>query len=126
MEPQYSRAIRRPNRPRPHLREHSDGLYGGYGYTTEKIDMSTHGTTHVDSISHIDPSPEAQSIDRIPLDWFWTEAICLDLSLSAENLLHHRDYRSAPAKMAWTSEKGTRTDCFRPLSTELGEAWLAY
>ena len=52
----------------------------GYGYTTEKIDMSTHGTTHVDSISHIDPSPGAPSIDRIPLDWFWTEAICLDLS----------------------------------------------
>jgi len=51
-----------------------------YGYTTEKIDMSTHGTTHVDSISHIDPSPGAPTIDRIPLDWFYTEAICLDLS----------------------------------------------
>jgi kynurenine formamidase len=51
-----------------------------YGYTTEKIDMSTHGTTHVDSISHIDPSPGALSIERIPLEWFYTEAICLDLS----------------------------------------------
>lgn len=52
----------------------------GYGYTAEKIDMSTHGTTHVDSISHIDPSPGAPSIDQIPLEWFHTEAICLDLS----------------------------------------------
>ena len=51
-----------------------------YGYTTEKIDMSTHGTTHVDSISHIDPSPGAPSIDQIPLEWLYTEAICLDLS----------------------------------------------
>jgi kynurenine formamidase len=50
-----------------------------YGYTTEKIDMSTHGTTHVDSISHIDPSPGAPTIDQIPLEWFYTEAICLDL-----------------------------------------------
>jgi kynurenine formamidase len=52
----------------------------GYGYTAEKIEMSTHGTTHVDSISHIDPMPGAPSIDRIPLEWFHTEAICLDLS----------------------------------------------
>lgn len=51
-----------------------------YGFTAEKIEMSTHGTTHVDSISHIDPSPNAPTIDKIPLDWFYTEAICLDLS----------------------------------------------
>ena len=44
-----------------------------YGYTTEKIDMSTHGTTHVDSISHIDPSPAAPTIDQIPLEWFYTD-----------------------------------------------------
>ena len=31
-----------------------------YGFTAEKIEMSTHGTTHTDSISHIDPAPEAQ------------------------------------------------------------------
>jgi len=51
-----------------------------YSYTAEKIEMSTHGTTHVDSISHIDPTPGAPSIDVIPLDWFYTDAICIDLS----------------------------------------------
>jgi kynurenine formamidase len=51
-----------------------------YSYTAEKIEMSTHGTTHVDSISHIDPTPRAPSIDKIPLDWFYTEGICIDLS----------------------------------------------
>jgi len=51
-----------------------------YSYTAEKIEMSTHGTTHVDSISHIDPTPGAPSIEKIPLDWFYTGAICLDLS----------------------------------------------
>jgi kynurenine formamidase len=51
-----------------------------YSYTAEKIEMSTHGTTHVDSISHIDPSVDAPSIDEIPLDWFYTGGICIDLS----------------------------------------------
>jgi kynurenine formamidase len=51
-----------------------------YSYTAEKIEMSTHGTTHVDSISHIDPTPGAPSIDELPLDWFYTRGICLDLS----------------------------------------------
>jgi kynurenine formamidase len=51
-----------------------------YSYTAEKIEMSTHGTTHVDSISHIDPSKDAPSIEKIPLEWFYTPGICLDLS----------------------------------------------
>ena len=51
-----------------------------YSYMSEKISMSTHGTTHVDSISHIDPTPGAPSIEKIPLDWFYTEGICINLS----------------------------------------------
>jgi kynurenine formamidase len=64
---------------------HEERLMSGrfeenYSFTAEKIEMSTHGTTHVDSISHIDPRPGAPSIDQIPLDWFYTRGICLDLS----------------------------------------------
>jgi kynurenine formamidase len=51
-----------------------------YGFTAEKFEMSTHGTTHVDSISHIDPSEGAPAIDEIPLHWFYTGGICIDLS----------------------------------------------
>ncbi len=51
-----------------------------YSYTAEKIEMSTHGTTHVDSISHIDPREDAPSIDELPLSMFYTGAICIDLS----------------------------------------------
>lgn len=51
-----------------------------YSYTTDTIFMSTHGPTHVDSISHIDPTPGAASIDQLPLELFYTEAICLDLT----------------------------------------------
>jgi kynurenine formamidase len=52
----------------------------GYSFTAEKIELSTHGTTHVDSVSHVDPSPDALTIDKTPLEWFYTEAIGLDLS----------------------------------------------
>lgn len=41
--------------------------------------MSEHGPTHVDSIDHLDPMSD-YSIDRMPLDWFYGDAICLDVS----------------------------------------------
>lgn len=51
-----------------------------YSFTAETITLTTHAGTHVDSISHIDPSPHAPSIEQIPLEWFYTEAICIDLA----------------------------------------------
>ncbi len=41
--------------------------------------MSEHGPTHVDSIDHLDPTSEL-SIDEMPLEWFYGDAVCLDLS----------------------------------------------
>ena len=42
--------------------------------------MSDHAGTHVDAPKHFDPTPGALSIDQMPLEDFYTEAICLDLS----------------------------------------------
>jgi kynurenine formamidase len=42
--------------------------------------MGDHAGTHVDAPSHFDPAPEAASIDQVPLENFFTEAVCLDLS----------------------------------------------
>ena len=42
--------------------------------------MSDHAGTHVDAPKHFDPTPGALSIDQMPLENFYTEAICLDLS----------------------------------------------
>ncbi|KAK4546378.1 hypothetical protein LTR36_002055 [Oleoguttula mirabilis] len=42
--------------------------------------MSDHAGTHVDAPKHFDPSPGALSIDQMPLEDFYTSAICLDLS----------------------------------------------
>ena len=53
------------------------------GNSTSKalsIAMSDHAGTHVDAPVHFDPRPGALSIDQVPLEKFYTEAICLDLS----------------------------------------------
>ena len=41
--------------------------------------VSEHGPTHVDSLSHLDPTNEG-TIDRIPLDRFYGDAVGLDVS----------------------------------------------
>ena len=42
--------------------------------------MGDHAGTHVDAPVHFDARPGARSIDEIPLENFFTEAVCLDLS----------------------------------------------
>ena len=44
------------------------------------IALSDHAGTHVDAPVHFDPRPGAPSIDEVPLENFYTSAICLDLS----------------------------------------------
>lgn len=43
------------------------------------IAMSDHAGTHVDAPCHFNADPKAPSIDQMPLETFYTEAICLDL-----------------------------------------------
>ncbi len=42
--------------------------------------MGDHAGTHVDAPAHFDASPDAKTIDQMPLENFFTEAVCLDLS----------------------------------------------
>lgn len=44
------------------------------------LSLSDHSATHVDAPCHFNPAPDAPSIDEVPLEDFYTEAICLDLS----------------------------------------------
>jgi kynurenine formamidase len=53
-------------------------------YATKGLILSDHGPTHVDSISHFDPSPDAATIDAMPLEGFWGPATCLDISGAAD------------------------------------------
>jgi kynurenine formamidase len=53
---------------------------GGFSFQTLGFMLNDNGPTHVDSFSHLDPDPEAQSIDQMPLDLFYGPAICVDVS----------------------------------------------
>jgi len=53
---------------------------GGFSYQSRGLLMSDHGPTHVDALSHLDPRPEAPTIDQMSLDLFYGEATCIDVS----------------------------------------------
>lgn len=63
--------------------DHSDKRVSGNTVSSSKalsIAFSDRCGTHVDAPVHFDPRSGAPSIDEVPLDNFYTEAICLDLS----------------------------------------------
>tara|TARA_B110000467_G_C18333226_1_gene495127 strand:- start:1241 stop:1930 length:690 start_codon:yes stop_codon:yes gene_type:complete len=63
--------------------DHSEVKKAGNTEFTSKsltLSMSDHSATHVDAPCHFSSSSDAVSIDRVPLENFYTEAICLDLS----------------------------------------------
>jgi len=57
----------------------------GYGFSsaTMALVMGDHAGTHVDAPKHFNADPKAKSIDEVPLENFFTEAVCLDLSHKA-------------------------------------------
>jgi kynurenine formamidase len=63
--------------------DHSEVKRAGNTEFTSKsltLSMSDHSATHVDAPCHFSSSSGAVSIDKVPLENFYTEAICLDLS----------------------------------------------
>lgn len=59
-----------------------DGLDASDGVTpgVHRLEMGEHTGTHVDAISHMARPYREQSIDRMPLESFYTEGLCLDVS----------------------------------------------
>jgi kynurenine formamidase len=53
---------------------------GGFSFQTKGLLLNDNGPTHVDSFSHLDPDPAAATIDQMPLDLFYGEALCIDVS----------------------------------------------
>jgi kynurenine formamidase len=54
----------------------------GYTFSSAvtSLAMGDHSGTHVDAPVHFDDRPGAMTVDQMPLEHFFTEAICLDLS----------------------------------------------
>jgi len=55
----------------------------GFSFQTWGFMLNDNGPTHVDSFSHLDPDPTAQSIDQMSLELFYGDAICIDVSSAA-------------------------------------------
>jgi kynurenine formamidase len=53
---------------------------GGFSFQTWGFMLNDNGPTHVDSFSHLDPDPDAPTIDQMSLDLFYGEALCVDVS----------------------------------------------
>jgi kynurenine formamidase len=51
-----------------------------FSFQTKGLMINDNGPTHVDSFSHLDPDPAAQTIDQMPLELFYGPAVCLDVS----------------------------------------------
>lgn len=63
--------------------DHSEKRHAGNTTFSSKalsIAFSDHAGTHVDAPVHFDSRPGAASIDQMPLERFYTAAICLDLA----------------------------------------------
>ena len=63
--------------------DHSEKKQAGKTVWSSKvlsIAFNDHAGTHVDAPAHFDARPEAQSIDEMPLEQFYTSGLCLDLS----------------------------------------------
>lgn len=63
--------------------DHSEKKQAGNTVFSSKalsIAFSDHAGTHVDAPAHFNSSPEAKSIDEMPLEQFYTSGLCLDLS----------------------------------------------
>jgi kynurenine formamidase len=52
----------------------------GFSYETRGIMFCDHGPTHIDAVSHLSRKPDAPPVDKIPLEYCITSAICLDVS----------------------------------------------
>ncbi|HET9672765.1 MAG TPA: cyclase family protein [Actinomycetota bacterium] len=52
----------------------------GFSFQTKGFLLNDNGPTHVDSFSHLDPDPSAETIDRMPLDLFYGDAVCVDVT----------------------------------------------
>jgi kynurenine formamidase len=63
-----------------------------------RLEMGEHTGTHVDAINHMAAQYRGQSIDTMPLEMFYTEGICLDLSHKGlQALIEPADLESALA-----------------------------
>ncbi len=90
--------------------DHSEKKVAGNTTFTSKalyFSMSDHAGTHVDAPVHFDPRPDALSVEQMPLEKFYTSAICLDLShVPLKHAITVKEMEAALAKSGQEIRKG--------------------
>jgi kynurenine formamidase len=80
---------------------------GKWTFAVNTLMMSEHAGTHTDSFSHMDPSPDAKSIEQLPLDKFMGPAVCLDVShVPDSEFISLEDLKEACRKAGLTIPSG--------------------
>lgn len=75
------------------------------GFAARNMLMSEHGPTHSDAVWEYKPS--GATIENMPLEYFWGDAICLDLShIRYPDYIEVKDIKEALEKAGLTIEKG--------------------
>ncbi|MGE3065111.1 MAG: cyclase family protein [Hyphomicrobiaceae bacterium] len=69
--------------------------------------IGEHVGTHVDALCHYDPTPGAPCLDKLPLDMFVTDAVCVDVShVKPGGFITRDDLRAAVDKAGLTVKRG--------------------
>lgn len=72
-----------------------------------RLQFGEHTGTHVDALNHMGRAYRGQSIDTMPLEMFYTEGICLDLShKGAGELIEVADLKQALARSGGQIRQG--------------------
>lgn len=81
-------------------------LPGGYGWADDEVTCSSHAGTHVDAPWHYYPTSEgrrARTIDEMPLDWFFSDGVVLDMRHKERGgLIKAADLQDALAAIGYT------------------------
>lgn len=86
----YNKSLVHPIHPQPmvvpYLTHESSAkdLLGGASFQTKLCVFSDHVGTHADAFCHFDPDPGALTMERMDLNLFYGEAICIDVSFVPE------------------------------------------
>jgi len=86
---------------------------GGFSFQTTGFMLNDNGPTHVDSFSHLDPDPAAETIEKMPLELFYGPAVCLDVTGFAP-------------RTDITADDLDRVEAASPVNVEPGDILLLY
>ncbi len=86
------------------------------------LTMGDHSGTHVDAPIHFDDAADALTIDQMPLERFFTEAVCLDLSHKPlKSDVEVADLEAAEAAAGVTIQPGDTVLLHMGVNDRLGE-----